>query len=557
MEYNETISNKDFGNFNGIFRNDLVKTNGSWALQNIDDNAYFYQNPLSRKISSILDYTGSPLGYKANSGTYAYDANGNTTYDPANKIATVYNYLNLPSKFTKDDGTKQEILYDFSGKKWQVKEFNSADSLLGFRSYLGPFEFENNSLNLVHHEIGFIKNLKSYEYQTGIQNGNIQGSSIVSTQKIGEGKYEAENAICLLPGFESNPNDKFSAEIKTINSQYQWQYALSDHLGNLRVLFTDKNNDGLIRQDADSELNEVLSIRNYSPFGLELSGSHKNLDYQNGYKFGGKELNNFTGSTDFGRRNFDAPLGRFTSQDRFSEKYYGMTTMGYAAGNPIKFIDVNGDSLWISEGRNKYLYNNGQLSLNGQNYTGQIRGFLKETLKALNKISSTEDGVKVLTTLQNSDNNFVIKEGKWSRFEPTNKNDAEAFRAIEEGINPFSFAPPQSKIGSGGNIIYNPNQFATINGVTFSPVIVLAHETFHAFDSNNGQLDSRNIEVNGICCEQRQEIRATYFQNRISQQLGSSYPLREYYGGTKLPPMPPRLLDINNQPINVSPPNRN
>jgi RHS repeat-associated protein len=92
-------------------------------------------------------------------------------------------------------------------------------------------------------------------------------------------------------------------------------------------------------------LNEVLSFRNYSPFGLELGGSHKNLDYQNGYKFGGKELDNFTGLTDFGRRNFDAPLGRFTSQDRFSEKYYGLSTMGYAAGNPINLVDINGDSL--------------------------------------------------------------------------------------------------------------------------------------------------------------------------------------------------------------------
>jgi RHS repeat-associated protein len=424
---------------------------------------------------------------------------------------------------------------------------------------MGGFEFEGNSLNLVHHGSGFIKNLKSIEYQTGTQNGNMQGSNIVSTQKIGEGKYEAENQISLLPGFEAKPNVKFSAEIKPQNPQYQWQYALSDHLGNLRVIFTDKNNDGLIRQSLDDNLNEVLSFRNYSPFGLELGGSQKNIDYQNGYKFGGKELNNFTGLTDFGRRNLDAPLGRFTSQDRFSEKYYSLSSMAYTAGNPINLVDINGDSLWIFDGGNKYLYNGGQLSLNGQNYTGKVTGFLKETLKALNKIGSTNDGSKVLNDLQNSANNFIVKEGKWSRFEPSSKNDAEAVRAIQEGKNPFSFAPPQSKNGSGGNIIYNPNQFATVNGVTFSPIVVLAHESFHAFDSNTGQLDSRNIEVNGTCCEQRQEIRATYFQNRVSQQLGSSYPLRAYYGGTELPPMPPRLLDFNNQPINVSPPmpNRN
>ncbi len=348
--HHQAYSYKDaLGNFHGIFRNDLVRTNGLWSLQNIDDNAYFYGNPLSSKISSILDYTGSSLGYKANSETYDYDLNGNTTYDPANKISTVYNYLNLPSKFTKDNGTKQEVIYDFSGRKWQVKEFNSSDSLLSTHSYIGSFEFEGNTLNLVHHGQGFIKNLKNAEYQTGIQNGNIQGSTIVSTQKIGEGKYEAENQISLLPGFESNPKDRFSATIKPQNPQYQWQYALSDHLGNLRVLFTDKNADGLIYQSLDDSLNEVLTIRNYSPYGLELGGSHKNLDSQNRYKFSGKELSNFTGLTDFGRRNLDAPLGRFTTQDRFSEKYFGLSTMGYAAGNPVNLVDINGDSLDVYE----------------------------------------------------------------------------------------------------------------------------------------------------------------------------------------------------------------
>ena len=135
--HHQAYSYKDaLGNLNGIFRNDLVKTSGTWTIQNIYDNAYFYQNPLSSKISSILDYTGSQLGYKANSGTYAYDANGNTTYDPANKLTTLYNYLNLPSKFTKDDGSKQELVYDFSGKKWQENEYLIDGSLLSKRSYL-------------------------------------------------------------------------------------------------------------------------------------------------------------------------------------------------------------------------------------------------------------------------------------------------------------------------------------------------------------------------------------------------------------------------------------
>jgi hypothetical protein len=83
----------------------------------------------------------------------------------------------------------------------------------------------------------------------------------------------AQQSINLLPGFEGLP--VFKAQIAP-QGGYQWNYILRDHLGNTRVVFADKNNDGIIAQHPDNELNEVLAVYNYSPFGLELSGSHQN-----------------------------------------------------------------------------------------------------------------------------------------------------------------------------------------------------------------------------------------------------------------------------------------
>lgn len=40
-------------------------------------------------------------------------------------------------------------------------------------------------------------------------------------------------------------------------------------------------------------------------------------------------------------------MGRFSTQDRFAEKYYPMAVYQYGANNPILNIDVNGDSVSI------------------------------------------------------------------------------------------------------------------------------------------------------------------------------------------------------------------
>ncbi len=326
---------------------------------------------------------------------------------------------------------------------------------------------------------------------------------------------------------------------------WQYEFFYTDHLGNTRVAFRANGNQLL-----------KTSETAFDPYGVvlrsagQVNGTPNRNEYQNKEKESTFGLNRIN----LGARTYNPTIGRMDRVDNYADKYFGLSTFQYSANNPMRFIDVNGDSLFINDGNKKYLYQDGKLSLNGNEYTGKMRGFLKEAVKALNKINSTEDGTKVISSLQNSENSFVVKEGSWSRFEPTNRNDAEAVRTIDEGQNPYTFAPSQSKMGSGGTIYYSPYTSANVNGQNFSPTIVLAHESFHAFDSNNGELDSRSIYVNGVCCEQRQEIRATYFQNRVSQQLGGANVLREYYGGTQLPPMPPRLLDSSNQPINVPPP---
>jgi RHS repeat-associated protein len=101
----------------------------------------------------------------------------------------------------------------------------------------------------------------------------------------------------------------------------------------------------------------------YHPFGLTFNSYQRENSLAQDYKYNGKEeqteLN--LGWLDYGARMYQPDLGRFFTQDRFATKYFGISSYSYVDNNPLLYVDVNGDSINVSN----LISKNGKVSQEG------------------------------------------------------------------------------------------------------------------------------------------------------------------------------------------------
>jgi uncharacterized protein RhaS with RHS repeats len=94
---------------------------------------------------------------------------------------------------------------------------------------------------------------------------------------------------------------------------------------------------------------------------------------------------------------YQPELGKFFTQDRFSEKYFALSPYQYAAGNPLKFVDINGDSTYLVIYGAGYtnIRNEGSAHDNGRNFQKNAMA-LKKQIEGREGFDSERDQVVVV-----------------------------------------------------------------------------------------------------------------------------------------------------------------
>ncbi|GAA4276107.1 DUF6443 domain-containing protein [Aquimarina mytili] len=369
--------------------NILKLTRTGWqngvSFANMDRLHYTYDQ--GNKLVKIVDTGHDQYGFKDGNTTdidYLHDANGNMVKDLNKGITSItYNHLNLPETVTiaNGEGTgKITYMYKATGEK--LKKIVTQGGSVTNTEYAGNYIYKNGSLEFFNHPEGYIE-------------PNTTG------------------------GFD-----------------YIYQY--KDHLGNIRLSYSDDNNDGTVTQQ------EIRKENNYYPFGLKHKGYNNTVsgrDHQ--YGFGGKEEQNELGLdwVDITARNYDPALGRWMNLDPLAEQMRGYSPYNYTFNNPIFFSDPDGKKPQPSNNP-IYVYrgSHGQINIKYFTTTERIAANVYKEI-ALSRFGWAGVVVSVYDAASNWRNQSALETAAKVTRPPVSKATSDFFNWFEEGYYNDGYRP--------------------------------------------------------------------------------------------------------------------
>lgn len=276
------------------------------------DNLRLYYNGL--QVDSVkedalpLTYTGAfdfvSKTISTNGPQYTYYDDGSLRWDANKGVSKIeYDRNRFPRRVQFSNGNVTEYVYSPEGEKIKAVYYTAVPNIsVG----LGQTLTLNTSNTLTVDSVCYVGNLI-------FENGQL-------SKFLFEGGYAT-----------------------FANGQPVYHYYTKDHLGNNRAVV---NQNGTIEQ-----------IVHYYPFGAVYSDAGTNDGLQR-YKYNGKELDRMHGLNlyDYGARNYDPLLCRFTQIDPLCEKYYSMNPYAYCANNPENAVDYEGKRILFVNGYHNILF---------------------------------------------------------------------------------------------------------------------------------------------------------------------------------------------------------
>ena len=262
----------------------------------IDNLDYDYLNgEASNRLAKVADASGNTEGFANGSNTgddYTYDANGNMTTDSNKEIQSIaYNHLNLPTVITQSNlGVNNTIDYIYAADGTKLKKTardysNGSGGTPVVTDYAGNYVYEGGNLRQFSHSEGYVE---------------VNGTG-----------------------------------------DYDYVYAYKDHLGTMRLTYSDFNGNGSIDPGT-----EIVQERNYYPFGLTHKGykSVVNGTESNFKTFQSRELHNDLDLRwiGFKYRIHDPAIGRFIQVDPVADKYEYNGVYNFSENRVIDGIDLEG-----------------------------------------------------------------------------------------------------------------------------------------------------------------------------------------------------------------------
>lgn len=271
LKYNEgNIIYDANGNIMALTRSGLKTGNTNGVIDNLSYVYKPYSNQLLKVTDAANDIAGFDNGTSGTSNDYDYYTSGNLKKDLNKGIGKTlseeitYNHLNLPLKVTYETNKYVEYIYSATGEKIQ-KTVNNLGAITTTQ-YANGYIYENNVLQYFPTPEGYVK--------------------------------------------------------RETNGNFTYVYQYKDHLGNVRLSYSDTNKNGIISST------ELIEESNYYPFGMKHEGYNaaitangspvaQKIKYQGQERQDELKLN----WDSFKWRNYDYAIGRFMSVDPLAEKY--------------------------------------------------------------------------------------------------------------------------------------------------------------------------------------------------------------------------------------------